>query len=358
VQPPLLVVAHSRLERRRARAIVNRVMGPCKSNATVAALVAAAALAAACASKGEAAPPIASEGFSSPDAGSVEFGLDDSGGPAPTSGDGSVALPANFVATELGGYALGPPIMTGGTDAGVVENADGTGGCSLVTAVVRDFKDKSDDNGMGDPDFDAFLGYGPTTGLVERALGSDLKPIFAGNCAEGPTVNAPCPYGQMLTTRAGFDQWYRYAPGVNLPFLVYLAFVPNGGVYTFDSEGYFPLDKTGWGNNATGDDGKPHNFGFTTEVHLSFVYKGGETFTFVGDDDVWAFIDHTLAVDLGGIHTAATSSVSLDSLGLTKGSSYALDIFNAERHPTGSHFRVDTNLSFTSCGTVPPDVPR
>jgi fibro-slime domain-containing protein len=358
VQPPLLVVAHSRLERRRARAIVNRVMGPCKSNATVAALVAAAALAAACASKGEAAPPIASEGFSSPDAGSVEFGRDDSGGPAPTSGDGSVALPANFVATELGGYALGPPIMTGGTDAGVVENADGTGGCSLVTAVVRDFKDKSDGNGTGDPDFDAFLGYGPTTGLVERALGSDLKPVFAGNCAEGPTVNAPCPYGQMLTTRAGFDQWYRYAPGVNLPFLVYLAFVPNGGVYTFDSEGYFPLDNAGWGNNATGDDGKPHNFGFTTEVHLSFVYKGGETFTFVGDDDVWAFIDHTLAVDLGGIHTAATSSVSLDSLGLTKGSSYALDIFNAERHPTGSHFRVDTNLSFTSCGTVPPDVPR
>jgi fibro-slime domain-containing protein len=73
---------------------------------------------------------------------------------------------------------------------------------------------------------------------------------------------------------------------------------------------------------------------------------------------VWAFIDHTLAVDLGGIHTAATGSVSLDSLGLTKGNSYALDIFNAERHPTGSHFRVDTNLSFTSCGTVPPDVPR
>ena len=333
-------------------------MGPCKANATVAMLVAAAALAAACASKGEAAPPIASEGVSSLDAGSVEFGLDDSGGPAPTSGDGSVALPANFVATELGGYALGPPITTGGTDAGVVENAAGTGGCSLVTAVVRDFKDKADDNGTGDPDFDAFLGYGPTTGLVERALGSDLKPVFAGSCAEASTVNAPCPYGQMLTTQASFDQWYRYAPGVNLPFLVYLEFVPNGGVYTFDSEEYFPLDNAGWGNNATGDDGKPHNFGFTTEVHLNFVYKGGETFTFVGDDDVWAFIDHALAVDLGGIHTAATSSVSLDSLGLTKGSSYALDIFNAERHPTGSHFRVDTNLSFTSCGTVPPDVPR
>jgi fibro-slime domain-containing protein len=51
-------------------------------------------------------------------------------------------------------------------------------------------------------------------------------------------------------------------------------------------------------------------------------------------------------------------SVMLDTLGLTKGSTYPLDLFHAERHPTGSHFRVDTNLAFTSCGTVPPDVPQ
>jgi len=45
--------------------------------------------------------------------------------------------------------------------------------------------------------------------------------------------------------------------------------------------------------------------------------KGLEVFTFTGDDDLWVFIDDTLAIDLGGVHGAMTQSVGLDTLGLT-----------------------------------------
>ncbi|MGH7269303.1 MAG: hypothetical protein ACREJ3_02640, partial [Polyangiaceae bacterium] len=183
-------------------------------------------------------------GFSpsgSSDSGFGAFVASDAGGVMTSGGDGGpLVLPSNFVPTEHGGYALGPAIEGDGADAGIPKNT-GSANCTLVTGVVRDFKYQADDNNTGHPDFGTFSGISPTPGLVQAALGSDLKPVFTGICTTSTPFSLACPSPQM-TTKANFDQWYRYAPGVNKPFLVYLQFVPNGSVYTFESDLYFTLD--------------------------------------------------------------------------------------------------------------------
>ena len=148
--------------------------------------------------------------------------------------------------------------------------------------------------------------------------------------------------------------------GVNDPYTVSIFLAPRpGGIFTFQSLAYFPIDGAGFMGSKMGEDGMNHNFGFTTELHTQFLYSGGETFNFQGDDDVWVFINNKLAVDVGGLHPMQQRNVDLDAsaaaLGITKGTIYPLDLFHAERHTSASTFRIDTNLSFTDCGTVIPD---
>jgi hypothetical protein len=53
-------------------------------------------------------------------------------------------------------------------------------------------------------------------------------------------------------------------------------------------------------------------------------------------------------VDLGGVHGAESGSVNLDTLGLTTGNNYSLDLFFAERHTVASNFRMETSLQLTT----------
>lgn len=201
---------------------------------------------------------------------------------------------------------------------------------------VRDFTEDH-------PDFESFDGNS-LRGIVKEDLGADKKPVYAGN---GPTP--------VNTGKAEFDQWYRDTPGVNMLIPVDIDFVEESpGVFVYDNSAFFPIDNMGFGN---GPDDAEHNFLFTTEAHTLFTYSGGEEFTFRGDDDLWVFINNKLAVDLGGLHGAEMSTISLDAeaarLGITVGQTYSMDIFHAERHTNESNYRIETTIDLSCIQNVP-----
>ena len=242
---------------------------------------------------------------------------------------------------------------SGGASSGVFSSGDSGADTTpgAIAATIRDFKFYSASDSTTDPDFE----NPPTTGgswddpdIVTDMLGADGKPVYAN------------PSGTTLTTHgaADFNKWYNDDPGTNIdiPYMLPIISLTNDGgamAIGYDSnvqgvpydipsqtgDGFFPIDNQGFGNQ-----GAPHNYSFTMEIHTVFTYKGGETFEFRGDDDVFVFINKERVINLGGIHGPETASVEVDTLGLTIGQEYPLDFFSAERHQTGSNIKFETTL--------------
>ncbi len=248
-----------------------------------------------------------------------------------------------------------------------------------LTGVVRDFKERTATNGHPDFEKKPTGGFGHYMNNIDMSLDSDGKPVFVGggrkvasqwrdsqnrsiypglfDSSKGDSAGSYTGGADSggITSAESFSQWYRNVPGVNMSreLSITLNRTPGTNVYVFDDRqdpyyqargGFFPVNNELLGNSA--NDNK--NFHFTFELSTEFIYEPGtgQSFRFIGDDDVWVFINGKKVIDLGGVHAAIDQSVHLDRLdNLVPNKKNSLKVFHAERHRTQSNFRIETTIN-------------
>ena len=263
------------------------------------------------------------------------------------------------------------------------------GDCPLKKLPVMMFDwlhgNKGDgERGNGNPEYGISADFGsggcsgsPVKGMVEPILGANGVPVpatpFPENCKitehlaywflpESLAVDAQ---GNKLTNMTCRDLYISlddegfWLAEISRDAISKGNEANRGGMFLLDDFKYLDEAETVpnpyYDQLRGGTDNSTHNYGFTMKIQASFEYVPGQYFDFVGDDDVWVFINNRLVVDLGGQHAQVAGAVKLDTIGqnnpadkLVEGHTYPFHIFYAERHTSSSNFRMHTSIDLKS----------
>lgn len=229
------------------------------------------------------------------------------------------------------------------TPAAIVLNGTIRDFCSpaLSTSTTRCDLLLHDANGDGIPDTPDFQGAitDVTPGMLSSTLDASGLPRYVASAGTG------------AADANSFEKWYTDDPTYNTsaPFSLALDETgPGTGVFEYAASDFFPIDGQLFGNQ-----GRAHNYHFTLHLMglLSFtgLADGDDAFfSFLGDDDLWVYIDGQQFIDIGGVHAASSGSFTESNLiaaGLLPNTPYSLDIFFAERRTSESNFSIRTSLA-------------
>ena len=226
--------------------------------------------------------------------------------------------------------------------AGTTSQDFGTGGCKNDNGhqVMRNMVERElGPNGVPVP-----ASNFPSNCKTTEHLGNWFLPeVVATDAAGNSYTNATCRDLELSLTDDGFwfGQKNKESPEKGLFFLDDFQYLDEAGTIPN------PMYDSILGDSTIGR----HNYGFTMKIQATFEYVPGQYFEFLGDDDVWVFINNKLVVDIGGQHTQIEGKVKLDTIGknnpadkLIPGETYSFHIFYAERHRNESNFKMRTSM--------------